>query len=131
MNSTACTAIVIAVVGGALGQILMKIGMQSVSIHSPVLFLQDLQSYPLAFIALLAGILAYLVSMIIWVLALKQFKLSTAYPILSLGYVLVYILAAILPGLQESITTEKTIGIALIMFGVWFSNKPSASRSAA
>jgi undecaprenyl phosphate-alpha-L-ara4N flippase subunit ArnF len=50
-----------------------------------------------AVIALCAGLLAYTLSMLCWMLALRRIALSRAYPLLSLSYVLVWLLAIALP----------------------------------
>ena len=113
-----------AIIGGAIGQLFMKAGMQYISIASPTSFLTSMQAYPSATIFVAAGILAYLCSMMIWVYCLKNTKLSVAYPLLSLSYVLVYIGAALWPTINEAMTLQKTVGIALILFGVWFSTVP-------
>jgi undecaprenyl phosphate-alpha-L-ara4N flippase subunit ArnF len=72
--------------------------------------------FPLALLA--AGASLYALSMICWFFALRRLPLSYAYSMLSLSYVLVYLLAVILPWLNESVTFWKTLGMALIVFGV-------------
>ena len=71
---------------------------------------------PLALLA--AGVAAYALSMLCWFFALRRLPLSYAYPLLSLSYALVYLLAAVLPWFGESVTLLKTAGVALIVFGV-------------
>ena len=61
---------------------------------------------------------AYALSMACWFFALRRLPLSYAYPLLSLSYVLVYLLAAVLPWFGETATLLKTAGVALIVFGV-------------
>lgn len=62
------------------------------------------------------GMLCYAVSVCVWVAALSKAPVSTAYPMLSLGYVVV---AAISVGwLGETLTPAKVFGIALICAGV-------------
>jgi len=118
-----------AVVGGALGQLLMKTGMLSLPYGDFNAIVNSLLYHQSAAMLIIAGVGAYVISMIVWVHTLKNHELSTAYPILSLGYVIVYFAAALWPGLQETITTQKTLGIALIIFGVWFAqSKKSEDR---
>ncbi len=62
------------------------------------------------------GMLCYAASVCVWVAALSKAPVSTAYPMLSLGYVVV---AAISVGwLGETLTPAKVFGIALICAGV-------------
>lgn len=62
------------------------------------------------------GMMCYAVSVGVWVAALSKAPVSTAYPMLSLGYVVV---AAISVGwLGETLTPGKVLGIALICAGV-------------
>lgn len=72
----------------------------------------------LPFVLLAAGVSAYVLSMACWFFALRRLPLSYAYPLLSLSYVLVYLLAAVLPWFGETATLLKTAGVALIVFGV-------------
>jgi undecaprenyl phosphate-alpha-L-ara4N flippase subunit ArnF len=72
----------------------------------------------LALALLFLGLCCYAVSMLCWFQALRWLPLSYAYSMLSLSYVLVYLLAAVLPWFAESVTILKTAGVALIMFGV-------------
>lgn len=71
-------------------------------------------------LAVAAGLACYGLSMVCWVIALKQLPLSIAYPLLSLSYVLVYIGAVCLPWLDEAFTWMKGIGILLILIGLIF-----------
>ena len=62
------------------------------------------------------GLICYALSVCVWIAALTKVPVSTAYPMLSLGYVVVTFAAFIWLG--ESLTTAKIIGIALICAGV-------------
>jgi multidrug transporter EmrE-like cation transporter len=63
-----------------------------------------------------AGMFCYGASVCVWIAALSKAPVSTAYPMLSLGYVVV---AAISVGwLGETLTAGKLLGIALICAGV-------------
>jgi multidrug transporter EmrE-like cation transporter len=62
------------------------------------------------------GILCYAGSLCVWVAALTKAPVSTAYPMLSLGYVVVA--AVSVAWLGESLTPAKLLGIALICGGV-------------
>jgi multidrug transporter EmrE-like cation transporter len=62
------------------------------------------------------GMICYGASLCVWLAALAKAPVSTAYPMLSLGYVVV---AAVSVGwLGESLTPAKIAGIALICLGV-------------
>lgn len=82
----------------------------------------------------LAAIAAYGLSMLCWLLALRDLPLGRAYSLLSLSYALVYLLAASLPLFDESFSFGKSLGVALVMLGVITINtRPAcspASRSA-
>ena len=73
---------------------------------------------PLSLALLLSGLLGYALSMLCWFFTLRRLPLSYAYPMLSISYALVYLLAAVLPWFGEPVTTLKTAGVFLIMFGV-------------
>jgi multidrug transporter EmrE-like cation transporter len=63
-----------------------------------------------------AGMLCYGASLCVWVAALSKAPVSTAYPMLSLGYVVVA--AVSVAWLGETLTPAKVLGIALICTGV-------------
>jgi len=66
----------------------------------------------------LGAILAYGVSMLSWLAALRDVPLGRAYSLLSISYALVYLLAASLPVFNEAFSVTKTLGVALVMLGV-------------
>ena len=63
-----------------------------------------------------SGMLCYAASVCVWVAALSKAPVSTAYPMLSLGYVVVA--AVSVAWLGETLTPAKVLGIALICAGV-------------
>lgn len=63
-----------------------------------------------------SGMLCYGLSVCVWVAALSKAPVSTAYPMLSLGYVVVA--AVSVAWLGETLTPAKVMGIALICAGV-------------
>lgn len=65
-----------------------------------------------------ASILAYALSMLCWLLALRDLPLGRAYSLLSISYALVYLLAASLPFFNEHFSLSKTIGVTLVILGV-------------
>lgn len=66
---------------------------------------------------ILAGIGCYVVSVVVWILALSRVPVSVAYPMLSVGYIVNAVAAWMLFG--ESLTAQKLVGIGFIMVGVW------------
>jgi multidrug transporter EmrE-like cation transporter len=69
------------------------------------------------------GMLCYSLSLCVWVAALTKAPVSTAYPMLSLGYVLVAALSV--AWLGETMTPAKILGIALICTGVLLVSRSS------
>ena len=63
-----------------------------------------------------SGMLCYGASVCVWVAALSKAPVSTAYPMLSLGYVVVAAISV--AWLGETLTPAKMLGIALICTGV-------------
>ena len=76
----------------------------------------SLNVYALAVV--LGAIVAYGLSMLCWLAALRDLPLSRAYSLLSISYALVYLLAAFLPFFNEPLTVSKTVGVTLIVIGV-------------
>ena len=66
---------------------------------------------------ILAGLACYVVSVVVWILALSRVPVSIAYPMLSVGYIVNAIAAWMLFG--ESLTAQKLVGIGFIVVGVW------------
>jgi multidrug transporter EmrE-like cation transporter len=63
------------------------------------------------------GLLCYAISVGVWVVALSRVQVSIAYPILSLGYIVVSILAYFY--FNEPLSTHKFISMLVIIFGVY------------
>ncbi|WP_077048469.1 4-amino-4-deoxy-L-arabinose-phosphoundecaprenol flippase subunit ArnF [Pseudomonas sp. KK4] len=66
----------------------------------------------------LGAILAYALSMLCWLLALRDLPLGRAYSLLSISYALVYLAAASLPLFNETFSLSKSLGVALVILGV-------------
>ena len=77
-----------------------------------VLFLAHLVLNPWVLTAMAAGFFALLC----WLAAMTRFELSYAYPFMSLAFVLVLILSAIL--FQEAMTVPKVLGVGLVIIGL-------------
>ncbi|MFE8116027.1 4-amino-4-deoxy-L-arabinose-phosphoundecaprenol flippase subunit ArnF [Brenneria goodwinii] len=69
-------------------------------------------------LVLCGGLIAYGLSMLCWLLALRRLPLSRAYPVLSLSYVLVWMLAILLPAFAEPFHPGALAGVVLILLGL-------------
>jgi multidrug transporter EmrE-like cation transporter len=70
------------------------------------------------------GMLCYAASVCVWLAALAKAPVSTAYPMLSLGYVVVAAVSVIWLG--EGMPPAKVLGIALICAGVVLVSRSTA-----
>jgi multidrug transporter EmrE-like cation transporter len=66
---------------------------------------------------IVGGLACYVVSVVVWILALSRVPVSVAYPMLSVGYVVNALAAWMLFG--ESLTAQKLVGIGFIVIGVY------------
>ncbi|MCL4170601.1 UNVERIFIED_CONTAM: hypothetical protein GTU68_020674 [Idotea baltica] len=71
------------------------------------------------------GVGSYFVSTFLWLYVLAYLKLSRAYPLLSVAYILVYLAAIMIPILNETASWEKNLGIVIIIIGVFIVSLPS------
>src|ERR1051325_10022297 len=67
---------------------------------------------------LAAGVSAYLISTVFFVLGLKRGELSVLYPMVSLGYIWTLLWSRLFFG--EPLTRTKFVGLGLILLGVFF-----------
>jgi multidrug transporter EmrE-like cation transporter len=65
---------------------------------------------------IVGGLACYVVSVVVWVMALSRVEVSIAYPMLSLGYVVNAIAAHYLFG--EAVSPMRVAGIFVIILGV-------------
>jgi len=63
------------------------------------------------------GLCCYVVSVVVWIMALSRVPVSIAYPMLSIGYIVNAFAAAWLFG--EAVTAQKLAGIGFIVVGVY------------
>ncbi|UUZ83648.1 EamA family transporter [Paenibacillus sp. P26] len=105
--------LIVSVLLGAAGQVLMKWG---VSAPRPAGAGWLSWGTLTAAWPVLAGLFCYGLSSVFWLFALRKFPLSTAYPMVSLGYILVMVLGYYL--FQESLSMQKWFGAAFISLGV-------------
>lgn len=67
------------------------------------------------------GLFSYVLSVGIWIVALSKTQVSIAYPMLSMGYIIVLFISWYF--FKEAITLYKVIGIFLIILGIIFISK--------
>lgn len=122
----------------AMGSVLLvsgaQLGMRWSMTHLPLpaQWLDALSGGAIDLLALgvvLASILAYGLSMLCWLAALRDLPLGRAYSLLSISYALVYLLAASLPVFNEPFCLSKTLGVALVILGVMTINSRPAVAS--
>lgn len=65
---------------------------------------------------IIGGLSCYVISVVVWILALSRVEVSLAYPMLSIGYIVNAVLAWQLFG--EALTLHRVAGIAVIIVGV-------------
>lgn len=65
---------------------------------------------------ILSGFFAAFLAALSWMAAMSKFDISYAYPFMSLSFVLVFILSAVLFG--EPVSTQKIIGFGFIVLGI-------------
>ena len=66
---------------------------------------------------IIGGLACYVVSVVVWILALSRVPVSVAYPMLSVGSIVNALAAWMLFG--ESLTAQKLVGIGFIVVGVF------------
>ncbi len=117
MNLAALALVLTGVLLNAAAQLLIKAGAVTAGRFS--FSLGNIVSAGMHFALqwqILLGLGCYAVSVVVWILALTRVPVSTAYPMLSLGYVVTAFAAWWLFG--EALTPQKLVGIAVIIVGV-------------
>ena len=76
-------------------------------------------------VPIIAGLVCYALSVVVWILALARVEVSVAYPMLSLGYVVNALAAWWL--FNESLSGARIAGIGIILVGVWLVARSSGS----
>jgi drug/metabolite transporter (DMT)-like permease len=107
--------ILLAVLLGATGQVIMKMGMKiygQVSAASVWGQLVPILKIPQVFL----GFVCYGLSAVLWIAVVSNVDLSLAYPMVSLAYVLVFLASWLFLG--EQITALRIAGLAIIVVGV-------------
>jgi multidrug transporter EmrE-like cation transporter len=117
MTATAFALVLTGVLLNAAAQLLLKAGTNSIGHFDFTLA----NALPIGMQVarephILGGLSCYVVSVVVWILALSRVEVSVAYPMLSLGYVVNAVAAWYLFG--ESLNAMRLGGIAVIIVGV-------------
>lgn len=117
MNATSFSLLMTGVMLNAGAQLLLKAGTNSVGVFE---FSRD-NIVPIGWkIAtephIVGGLACYVISVVVWIMALSRVEVSVAYPLLSVGYVVNAIAAWYLFG--EALTPVRLAGIGVIIVGV-------------
>lgn len=118
MNATPFILVLFGVLLNAAAQLLLKAGTNSVGVFA--FSLENLVPIGLRLLtepAILCGLGLYVLSVVIWIMALSRLDVSLAYPMLSIGYVVNAVAAWQLFG--EALTSQRLIGIGTIIVGVF------------
>ena len=113
-------ALTASIVLSALGQLAMKNGMRHLHLAGAGEIAWPITSPAVraAVFWTVVGLAAYGTSLLTWLAVLVRYRLSYAYPLLALSYVLVYVGATHWPQLLEPATPARTLGTLLILAGV-------------
>lgn len=118
MSPIAFALILTGVILNAAGQLLLKAGTNAVGhfeFHLDNVLPIGLKLAFNPFI--LSGMVAYGVSLVVWIMALSRVPVSIAYPMLSIGYVINAFIAWHWFG--EALSAQKLLGIGCIVLGVY------------
>ncbi|HHX38512.1 MAG TPA: EamA family transporter [Armatimonadetes bacterium] len=111
-DTLAMCLILASVLLGSVGQIVLKSGME----HAP----QVTSGWALASAfrspVVLAGLACYVMATLAWLVVLQRVPVSFAYPMISLNYIFVTLLAKYVHG--EAVPSLRYLGLALILAGV-------------
>ena len=118
MNALSFSLLMTGVMLNAGAQLLLKAGTNSVGVFE---FSRDniapvgwkLVTEP----HIVGGLACYVISVVVWIMALSRVEVSVAYPLLSIGYVVNALAAWYLFG--EAVTPMRLFGIGIIIVGVW------------
>ena len=81
-----------------------------------------------ALLWLFFGLFCYAASMVVWIPVLARLPLSAAYPLLSLSYVIVYLVATRFGIWGEIASDRRSLGLFFIILGVFLVSRPEPQR---
>jgi multidrug transporter EmrE-like cation transporter len=108
--------ILVSVFLGAIGQVLVKYGASALELNFAGKYLIASIVSILKNIPVMCGIISYGVSFLLWIKVLSKVELSYAYPMVSIGYILVMFFSYFL--FKENISVMRVFGVILIIAGV-------------
>lgn len=118
MNALSFSLVLCGVLLNAAAQLLLKAGTNAIGVFEfsrenilPVGW--KVASEP----HIIGGLACYVISVVVWIMALSRVEVSIAYPMLSIGYVVNAIAAWYLFG--EVVTVMRLTGIGFIIIGVF------------
>lgn len=118
MNALSFSLVLCGVLLNAAAQLLLKAGTNAIGVFEfsrenilPVGW--KVASEP----HIMTGLACYVISVVVWIMALSRVEVSIAYPMLSIGYVVNAIAAWYLFG--EAVTVMRLTGIGFIIIGVF------------
>lgn len=118
MNALSFSLVLCGVLLNAAAQLLLKAGTNAIGVFEfsrenilPVGW--KVASEP----HIITGLACYVVSVVVWIMALSRVEVSIAYPMLSIGYVVNALAAWYLFG--EAVTVMRLTGIGFIIIGVF------------
>ena len=118
MNAVSFSLVLLGVLLNAAAQLCLKAGTNAVGHFEftganvvPIGMRLAMQPY------ILAGLACYVVSVVVWIMALSRVQVSMAYPMLSIGYIVNAIAARVL--FDEPVNAMRLSGILVIVVGVY------------
>ena len=108
--------ILVSVFLGAIGQVLVKYGASGLQLNFAGKYLIESIFSILKNIPVMCGIISYGVSFLLWIKVLSKVELSYAYPMVSMGYVLIMFFSYFI--FKENITFMRLFGVVFIIIGV-------------
>lgn len=108
--------VLIAVSFSVSGELLLKTGMNQIgvfSFHNLLPTLGRILTHP----RILGGFGLFALGALFWLAVLSRVNLSWAYPMLSLGYILVLVFSALI--LKEHVAPARWLGAVVICLGVY------------
>ncbi|HJV00898.1 MAG TPA: SMR family transporter [Burkholderiaceae bacterium] len=117
MNLATFSFIVTGVLLNALAQLLLKAGTKSIgAIHLTMDNWFSIGLKVATQLPIIGGLTCYVLSVVLWIIALSRVDVSIAYPMLSLGYVVTAVGAWYFFG--EAVSLQRMAAIVVILVGV-------------
>lgn len=101
---------------GAIGQVMVKYGATSLQLNFAGKYLVQSIFSILRNLPVMCGIVSYGVSFLLWIKVLSKVELSYAYPMVSMGYILIMFFSYFI--FKENISFTRLLGVVFIIIGV-------------